>query len=112
MNWTKYIAIAGYLSLTTLPSSTIWAQSPKQATPTKNVALVEGIFWDADTKKPIANVSISAKTQDGVVRAQQSSNAEGSYQIKLDPRQSYVMTAKANGYAPLDEQITFTSPTV
>lgn len=112
MNWTKYIAIAGCLSLSILPSSTIWAQSQKQVTPTKNVALVEGIFWDADTKKPIPNVSITAKTQSGVVQVQQNANADGAYQIRLDPRQSYVMTAKATGYAPLDEQITFTSPAV
>jgi OOP family OmpA-OmpF porin len=112
MKWTKYIVIAGCLTLSNIPSVTVWGQSPKQVAPKDGKALVEGIFWDAQTKQPISGVNIQAKTEDGVVRAQQTSNAEGIYQIKLDPRQSYVMTAKANGYAPLDEQITFTSPTV
>ncbi|GAB3780731.1 hypothetical protein GCM10028818_33520 [Spirosoma horti] len=112
MNWTKYIVIAGCLTLSTIPSATVWGQIKNQVTPKDGKALVEGLFWDAETKKPIPGVNIQAKTQNGVLQAQQTSNAEGVYQIKLDPRQSYVMTAKANGYAPLDEQITFTSPTV
>lgn len=112
MKWTKYIVIAGCLTLSNIPSVTVWGQSQKQVTPTDGKALVEGLLLDAATKQPIAGASLQAKTQDGTVQAQQTSNADGLYQIKLDPRQSYILTAKANGYAPLDEQITFTSPKV
>ncbi|WP_461133139.1 OmpA family protein [Spirosoma lituiforme] len=109
MNWTKYIAIAGYLSLTTLPSSTIWAQSPKQATPTDGTASLEGVVQDAQTKKPVIGAAVMAKNQEGVVRSQQITSADGTFQLKLDPKQSYVITTKANGYTTLDEQLAFTS---
>lgn len=109
MNWTKYIAIAGYLSLTTLPSSTIWAQSPKQATPTDGTASLEGVVQDAQTKKPVIGAAVMAKNQEGVVRSQQITSADGTFRLKLDPKQSYVITTKANGYTTLDEQLAFTS---
>ncbi|GAB2545133.1 OmpA family protein [Spirosoma aerophilum] len=110
MKWIKYVLIAGTISVSNLVTFTASGQPQHQVAPTDNKALVEGLFLDAETKKPIAGVNLTAKTQDGLVRAQYTSGADGIYQIKLDPRQSYVLTAKANGYAPLDEQLTFTSP--
>lgn len=50
-----------------------------------------------------------AKNQEGTVRSQQITNADGTFQLKLDPKQPYVITTKANGYATLDEQLAFTS---
>ncbi|GAB3723200.1 hypothetical protein GCM10028816_11940 [Spirosoma lituiforme] len=50
-----------------------------------------------------------AKNQEGVVRSQQITSADGTFQLKLDPKQSYVITTKANGYTTLDEQLAFTS---
>lgn len=109
MNWTKYIVIAGYLSLNTLPSSTTWAQSQKQANSTDGTASLEGVVQDAQTKKPVIGATVMAKNQEGVVRSQQITNADGTFQLKLDPKQPYVITTKATGYATLDEQLAFTS---
>lgn len=111
MKWTKYVLIAGALSLSNRVTSTASGQPQHQVTPTDGKALVVGLLLDAETKNPIGGASVTAKSSDGVVRAQDITAANGIYQIKLDPRQAYVLTAKANGYAPLDEQLSFTSPT-
>ena len=38
-----------------------------------------------------------------------STGADGTFQLTLDPKQSYIFTAKAEGYITLDEQLAFTS---
>jgi OOP family OmpA-OmpF porin len=111
MKWTNYVLFAGALSLSNLVTSTASGQPQHQVAPTDAKALVVGLLLDAETKIPIAGASVTAKSSDGIVRAQHTSSTDGIYQIKLDPRQAYVLTAKANGYAPLDEQLSFTSPT-
>ena len=70
---------------------------------------MEGTVQDADTKKPIAGAVVMAKNQDGIVRAQQATNADGTFLLKLDPKLAYVITTKAQGYSSLDEQLAFTS---
>ncbi len=43
------------------------------------------------------------------MRAQQVITADGSYQFMLDPKQSYLITTKADGYESLEEPLAFTS---
>ncbi|GAB3791568.1 hypothetical protein GCM10028819_00220 [Spirosoma humi] len=109
MKWTKYIVIAGCLTLSHIPSATVWGQSQKQVTPTDGTASLEGVVQDAQTKKPVIGATVMAKNQEGVVRTQQVTNADGTFQLKLDPKQAYIITTKANGYTTLDEQLAFTS---
>ncbi|SOD78748.1 OmpA family protein [Spirosoma fluviale] len=109
MKWIKYSILAGGLYLVTLSSLTVFAQPQHQVAPTEGTAFVEGSIKDAQTKKPIAGATIMAKNQDGIVRAQQTTNANGEYELKLDSRQSYIFTTKAQGYITLDEQLSFTS---
>lgn len=111
MKWTKYSVITGYLYLTSLAAPAVWGQSqPKhQVAPTDASASLEGSVQDAQSKTPIVGAVVLAKSQDGVVRAQQSTGADGTFQLRLDPKQYYIVTTKANGYITLDEQLAFTS---
>ena len=112
MKWTKCTVITGCLCLSSLVSSIGWAQPQHQVAPTTGKALVDGLVQDGQTRKPIAGALVLAKSKDEVVRSQQTTNADGAYQLTLDPKQAYILTVKAEGYITLDEQITFTSPTV
>ncbi len=109
MKWTKYIVIAGFLCLSNVVSSTGQAQPKHQVAPTEGTASMEGTVQDGTTKQPIAGAVVMAKNQDGLIRAQQKTSADGAFQLKLDPKLSYVITTKAEGYSPLDEQLAFTS---
>ena len=109
MKWTKYIVIAGFLCLSNVVSSVSQAQPKHQVAPTEGTASMEGTVQDGTTKQPIAGAVVMAKNQDGLVRAQQKTSADGAFQLKLDPKLSYVITTKAEGYSPLDEQLAFTS---
>lgn len=112
MNWTKYAVLGGVLSLMNLVSPVVLGQTSQQDAPAKGIATVEGEIQDAQTKTPVAGAVILAKTQDGVVREQQTTNANGLFQIRLDPKIFYILTIKADGYITLEEQQTFSSPTV
>ena len=70
---------------------------------------MEGTVQDGTTKQPIAGAVVMAKNQDGLIRAQQKTSADGTFQLKLDPKLSYIITTKAEGYSTLDEQLAFTS---
>ncbi|MCX6217822.1 OmpA family protein [Spirosoma sp.] len=109
MKWMKYSTVIGVLCLANLNSFSVLAQPQHQVAPTEGTAFVEGSIQDAQTKKPIVGATITAKNQDGIVRAQQTTNANGEYELKLDSRQSYIFTTKAQGYITLDEQLSFTS---
>ncbi len=109
MKWTKYIAITGCLCFSSLAPSTVWGQPKHQVAPTDGTASMEGTVLDGQTKKPIIGALVMAKNQDGIVRAQQSTGADGAFQLKLDPKQSYIITTKAEGYGTIDEQLAFTS---
>ncbi|QDK78761.1 OmpA family protein [Spirosoma sp. KCTC 42546] len=112
MKLTTYLVIFGGLGLSNLTPSIVCAQPKHQVAPTTSTAVVDGLVQDGQTKQPIAGASVLAKSRDGVVRAQQATTTNGAYQLTLDPKQSYILTIKADGYVSLDEQITFTSPTV
>ncbi len=109
MKWTKYVVIAGCLYLSNVVSSTAQAQPKHQVTPTDGSASMEGTVQDAATKQPIAGAVVIAKNQDGLIRAQQATKTDGTFQLKLDPKLSYIITTKAAGYITLDEQLAFTS---
>ncbi|GAB4031915.1 OmpA family protein [Spirosoma gilvum] len=112
MTCTQIIVIAGCLFGSTTVSSIVWAQPTHQVAPTANgTAIVQGYVLDGQTKAPIAGATVMAKNQAGAIRDQQITNSEGAYQLKLDPKQSYIFTAKADGYITLDEQLYFSSPT-
>ena len=112
MIWTKYIWIGWALCLNNLVVSVVLGQTAQQTAPVKRIATVDGEIQDAQTKTPLAGATILAKSQDGVVRDQQVTPTNGRFQIRLDPKQSYILTIKAEGYITLEEQQTFSSPTV
>ena len=109
MKWIKYSVIAGSLCLSNLLPELGWAQPKHQVAPSDGTASMEGLVQDGNTKKPIAGALVLAKTQDGIVRAQQRTSVDGAFQLKLDPKLPYIITTKAEGYITLDEQLAFTS---
>ncbi len=108
----QYIVIAGCIFSSSM-ASVVWAQTTPthQVAPTNGSAVVQGFVLDGQTKVPIAGATVIAKNQAGAIRDQQTTNTQGAYQLKLDPKQSYIFTAKAEGYSTLDEQLYFSSPT-
>lgn len=112
MKWKKYVLIAGALTINNLAPLQVWAQTGQQVAPATKLATVDGEIQDAQTKTPVAGATILAKSEDGVVRDQQITTKEGHFQLRLDPKLSYILTIKADGYITLDEQQTFSSPTV
>ncbi|QMW04113.1 OmpA family protein [Spirosoma foliorum] len=112
MNWTKYIVVFGGLCLSNVAPSISWAQPQHQVAPTGRTALVNGTILDGQTKQPIVGATVLAKSQEGIVRTQQVTNTAGVYQLLLDPKQSYIVTIKAEGYADVDEQQVFSDPNV
>lgn len=112
MKWKIYVIIAGCLTLSSLAPSIGWGQSQHRVAPVDGTASVEGSVQDAATKRPIPGATVTAKTQEGVIRAQQLTGPDGSYQVRLDPKQTYLLTIQANGFDIHDEQLTFTSPKV
>ncbi len=109
MKWIKYSVIVGCLYLNNLVSARGQTQPKNQVTPTEGMASMEGTVQDGNTKKPIAGAIVLAKTQDGIVRAQQATSATGAYQLMLDPKLLFFITTSAEGYVTLNEQLTFTS---
>ncbi|GAB3941096.1 hypothetical protein GCM10028805_03790 [Spirosoma harenae] len=113
MKWIKLIVTIKYQFLCNLIAITVWAQPAQRVAPTtSSTAVVRGIVQDGQTKTPIAGAIVLVKNQTGAIRAQQTTNAQGAYQLILDPKLSYIFTAKAEGYASLDEQLAFTNPAV
>ena len=109
MNWMKYVLIGGALYLTNLVSPVVLGQTGQQAAPVEGRTTVEGSIQDAQTKTAVMGATILAKSEDGIVRDQQITNANGDYSLTLDSRKSYIFTVKAAGYIALDEQVMFTS---
>ncbi|WP_332368180.1 OmpA family protein [Spirosoma telluris] len=86
-----------------------WAQPQHQVAPTDGSASLEGKVQDGQTQKYIAGAVVMAKNQTGVIYTQQITNADGSFQLKLDPKLPYIISTKAEGYGTVDEQLAFTS---
>ena len=109
MKLKKYLVVAGALSLSSIAPSISWAQSQQRVAPVSGIVFVEGSVQDAATKKPVINATVMAKNQAGVTRSQQVTGADGSFQLKVDRNQTYLLTVQANGYDTHDEQLAFTS---
>lgn len=101
--------IAGLFSLGHLIPLVTFGQPTQQVAPAEGKTTVEGSVQDAQTKKPIAGATVQARSEAGVVRAQQLTNAEGRYLLTLNSQQSYIFSVKAAGYITLEEQLSFTS---
>lgn len=108
MKWRIIAAAVGGLYLSQLVVSGAQAQPQHQVAPTEGMATMEGSIQDGQTKTPIAGAIVVAKTQAGIVRAQQVTATDGVYRFKLDPKQPYIISVKADGYAHLEEQFLFT----
>jgi OOP family OmpA-OmpF porin len=109
MNWTKYVLIGGLLCLISIVSPAVLGQTNQQAAPVEGRTTVDGSVQDAQTKTAVMGATILAKSEDGMVRDQQVTNANGDYSLTLDSRKSYIFTIRATGYITLDEQVMFTS---
>jgi outer membrane protein OmpA-like peptidoglycan-associated protein len=110
--WIKILWITGSFTFI----SSVFSESNGQtriAPPppsTDGLALLKGSVLDGQSKKPILGAVVSVRSQAGTMRAQQvSTTANGSYQVKLDPKQPYTLVTQADGYATLEEQLAFTS---
>ncbi|WP_236648642.1 OmpA family protein [Spirosoma sp. 209] len=86
-----------------------WGQTPPMSPSTLQAVTFEGSVVDASNRKPLSGALISATNQAGVKGSSQRTGADGSFKITLGPRQSYVVTISADGYHPLNEQLTYTS---
>ena len=73
--------------------------------------VVAGKILDGQTKQPILGAVVIARNQSGVASAQQATNTDGYYQFTLDPKQTYILTTRAEGYITLNEQLAATSRT-
>jgi hypothetical protein len=81
------------------PGSQATATQAPAATATQPPAAggIKGTVKDAATGKALAGALIYAKSQDGAIRVDAMSGADGSYQIDL-PKGSYRLTANQAGY--------------
>lgn len=109
MKLTKYIVIFGGVCLSNLAPVLVCGQPQRQVAPTDGTASLEGIVQDGQTQKSIAGAVVMAKNQAGVIYTQQVTTADGSFQLKLDPKLPYIISTKAEGYGTVDEQLAFTS---
>ena len=106
------MVVSSWLTISSVVVSVAWGQAKTPITLKEGTALVEGSVIDADSKQPIIGAIITANSQSGTMRSQQVITNNGTYQLILDPKQPYVISIKAEGYSPLDEQFMFTSAKV
>lgn len=116
MNCIKFAMITGaiclILGLPKLARSQSQRPTSSSVSPAVNgTVIVAGKILDGQTKQPIAGAVVVANNQSGAVSAQQATNADGYYQLPLDPKQTYILTTRAEGYIPLNEQLAATSRT-
>ncbi|UFH54651.1 OmpA family protein [Spirosoma sp. KNUC1025] len=112
MNWKKNVVLIGVLLIIRLTPSISQVQPQQRFTPvdrTSSVVSVEGNVQDAATKKPVVAATVIAKNQDGKIRAQQLTSADGSFLLKVDRNQTYNLIVQANGYDAHDKLLSFTS---
>ena len=112
MKWINCVVVAGGICLNNVVPSIGWSQPQQSTKPANGIVSVEGSVQDAATKKPIISATVMAKTQAGAVQAKQLTQADGSFLLKLDSKQTYVLTFQANGYETYDEPLAFTSTRV
>lgn len=119
MIWIHYGLIVGSLTLIAAPLSN--AQVPPQSRvaisrvmPPAGMAIVEGLVLDATSRKPVASAIVMAFNQKGGINGravtQNASNADGSFLLILDPKQTYLIRVAAYGYEGFEERLAFTSP--
>ncbi len=119
MIWIHYVLIAGSLALIAVPATRTPTQAQNRPTPARvatsppaaktGLAALEGSVLDAKTRIPVAGAVVRIKNAAGVVKTQQTVNADGLFTLTLDPRQPYVMTTTAPGYEPHDKPLNYTS---
>ena len=109
MKWINFVVVAGAVCLNNVVPSTGWSQPQQSAKPAQGIVSVEGSVQDAATKRPLISATVVAKNQAGTVQAQQLTNADGSFQIKLTSKQTYLLSVQAEGYEAHEEQFAFTS---
>ncbi|MBD2753563.1 OmpA family protein [Spirosoma validum] len=112
MKWKEYVVIAGCLALSNLTPAISWGQVQLQPAPTDGKAFVQGSVQDAVTKSPVVGATIMAKSQDGMIKAQQFTDASGKFRLNLTAKQTYILVIQANGYDLHDESLSFTSDRV
>ncbi|QJW89183.1 OmpA family protein [Spirosoma taeanense] len=103
------VIIASYLLLSSSWFSISWGQAKTRSSAVAEAASLEGTVVDATTRQPITGAVILAKNQTGKVSAQQRVGPDGAFQFNLDPKQTYLITASADGYDPFEERLAFTS---
>lgn len=108
--WIKIFLVIGSCTFINSLASESRGQTRVPAPSTDGLALLKGSVLDGQSKKPIIGAVVSVRSQAGTMRAQQVATvADGSYQVKLDPKQPYTLVTQADGYATLEEQLTLTS---
>ena len=109
MKWIRYGTLAGSIFLTAFPALDSPAQTAQAKAIADGTALMEGSIQDAATKNAIAGASVSARSTSGTLRAQEAQTGPGgSFQLVLDPKQSYLITVWADGYEPYEKSFSFT----
>ena len=112
MKWKQYIVIAGVVVLISSIYSISWGQVQIPSAPTDGKASVQGSVQDASTKIPVAGATVAAKSQDGIIKAQQLTDASGKFKLTLMAKQAYTFIIQANGYDSHEEPLNFTSDRV
>jgi outer membrane protein OmpA-like peptidoglycan-associated protein len=110
---TKWIKVLLIISCCTCVDSLVpesKGQTRVPASSSDGLALLKGSVLDGQSRKPLVGAVVSVRSQTGTMRAQQvATGTNGSYQLKLDPRQPYTIVTQADGYATLEEQLMLTS---
>ncbi len=110
MKWIPYVILWGGFCLTSLTPIDAFAQTPRSSSLPDGTASMEGSVQDATTKKAIAGVTVSTRSTSGTLRAQEVVTAvNGSFRLVLDPKQTYLISVRADGYEPYEKSFAFTS---
>ena len=111
MKWITYVLVAGSLCLSELLALEVRAQVRQPQELPEGLASMEGTIQDASTKKVIIGAVVGASSEVGTMRAQQVvTTGDGAFRFILDPKQSYRITVRAEGYEPYARSLAFTSP--
>ncbi len=110
IKWIPYVVLWGGLCLASLTPTDVFAQTQRSSSLPDGTASMEGSVQDAATKKAIAGAAISVRSTSGTLRAQEVVTAvNGSFRLVLDPKQTYLISVRADDYEPYEKSFAFTS---
>ncbi|OIN58406.1 OmpA family protein [Arsenicibacter rosenii] len=77
-----------------------------------SLASVEGVIVDRQTGQPIAYATLSVLNEQGQTVARQQTPVNGTFRVRLSPKQRYTVDVQAEGYQTEQDVLDFTVPYV